>query len=445
VVAAADPLALAEVRRVGAESSWELARAGRRLAAALAAAPVAVPRWATEDLAAGVAGLAARWEALDGWVGRVGDAVASADALPGGAAGPVPPSVVVSSAAARGVAARPTWVDALSDEDAERQVLALGRRLRGVAPFIQGADRRRLQAELAPLVARVRARWPEASFVDPDDCRPPAGGRREPTGLEAALAVLSLPGEGRAVRTAGVAKAFAAGLVGGKARAGDEYDEVAPELARTLGHIASGLLVFGDVRDAFEESAKNNWKGAALAAAGVIPVFGDAAKGAEAAEHLAARADELADAGRLASDVKQLRRAQLDALRVERFPIPGGLAIHDTLPKAHVAELHIAKTDEFLVERLSRASRKSAVSTFSSDLEAEASIGQALAKRQPEIESWLEGGDSVLAMDVPLRHPVGRVLERGDPHTQPGHGVRVVLLRHDWDFRYRILTAFPTP
>jgi hypothetical protein len=306
-------------------------------------------------------------------------------------------------------------VDALSDEDAERQVLALGRRLRGVAPFIQGADRRRLQAELAPLVARVRARWPEASFVDPDDCRPPAGGRREPTGLEAALAVLSLPGEGRAVRTAGVAKAFAAGLVGGKARAGDEYDEVAPELARTLGHIASGLLVFGDVRDAFEESAKNNWKGAALAAAGVIPVFGDAAKGAEAAEHLAARADELADAAHALDDVREWRGVPLD------------LALHESWG-GHAGLKHVGLSDHELLQRLAAEPKIPAASTFPDEQTARVVLREVLERNRSEIDEWIRGSSFQYPADHPFPDPVGRVMMR-DGSATGGHNVRALLRR----------------
>jgi len=418
-VVSADPEALRAVRRVGVASSWELTRAGRRLQLALAAASragVELPAWAV-SLGDELVALATAWEALDRWVGEVGDAVAGADVV-GLAPAAGPGRTVAAASVAAFVEPAPTWVDGLTDEEAEAAVFAAARQLRPFAPFLLGSQRSTVREQLAPLVRRVRRRWPAAVIGRPEACR---GGRVQPKGLDDALDLLALPGPGRKPRVAGLVAGFASGFANG---AGDTagYDNLGGELARTAGHLASSVLIVGDVRDAGVEAARGNGWGVLAAAVAGVPGAGDAFKAAKSLDDVAGAAG---------------------ALR-KGAEIPGGLDAHDRLPKAHIASMHIGKSDEFLSDRLAAATKKRAVSTFIDREEAVRAISTALDVEAPKIATWLQTESATLVLEVPLDAPLGRVLLRGADAAIEGTHVRVVLLRHDWEHQYRVLTAFPT-
>lgn len=426
----ARPAALQAVRSSGRAADAELRAAGARLRATLSSVGsgrrTGVPAW-SESLGHDVLGLASSWSSLEGWVGRVGDALEAADdrfeALAGPLIGPPAPGGVGSkvvqapeAAVTAAVGERPTWVDGLSDDEALSVALLLAERYRPVADRIRGAERDRLRAQMWPLVARLRQRWPAAVLSAPTSpsvaCATPPP--RRPDGLEDAIGLLLFAGPGRVPHTAGVVEAFGDGFLGGELSS--PYDNLGGEVARSAGHVASGVLVFGDVRDALVEGSRDNWPGVALAVGGLVPGLGDAAKGAKAMDGLAS---------------------------VQRAGIPGGLAAHDALPKSHLSKFHIAKSDEFLRERLSR-SEKPVVSTFVDAAEAEAAIGSVLELERSRVLAWLGSNQAKLVLERP-DVSVGRVMVRGEPSSVEGRAVRVVLLRHEWEHQFRVLTAFPLP
>ena len=151
VLASDRPASLRRAGVVGQACDADLPRAGRRVGSALAAVRArAVPTSFFAGLGDDVA-LASAWSLLDTWVDRVAEAFERADtggapvAGGGGGAGgracgvigPALPAsngapVVVADAASGIAGEGPTWVDALSDAEAETVALRLATTLRPV-------------------------------------------------------------------------------------------------------------------------------------------------------------------------------------------------------------------------------------------------------------------------------------------------------------------------
>ncbi len=422
-VVAADPDALHDVRRVGASTSWALTREGRSLSAALAAAGPSVPAWA-RGLGDELVALASAWEELDGWVGRLGDAIADADVL----VGPMPQvRAVAAGVVAATVAPAPTWVDGLTDAEAEAQVLAAARRLRPFAPFLTGPARAALRAQLQPLWARVRAQWPDAVLRDPRaDASRCVAIRPMPKGLDEALDLLALPGEGRRWRTAGVAEAVLTGFVAGADF--DGYDDPRAELTRTGGHVASGLLGFGDARDAFIESLDRHWGAAFLAAAGIVPIAGDAARGLGSADEVVEGVAELRRFQHLADgaggSLRHIDIDELDAL--------GG----------HI-RTHVGKSTAQLRSRLLAEPDVRFASSFHDETVAEAAITSALEGNDPYIRRITDHGQTKTVFRSDVGFAVGEVVPQVGPPA-PTTVVEVVLKRAvDSDAGFRVHSAYP--
>ena len=144
-------------------------------------------------------------------------------------------------------------------------------------------------------------------------------------------------------------------------------------------------------------------------------------------------------------------------------PQPGGLGdirqpVHIVLQEhegehlGHTIERHVAKSDEYLMDRLNNNKKLKTVSTFSSLGMAEASINAVLNMQREQVAEWWRGDLARQAFfaRVPTH---GRYLTR-DILQQEGDGararpvpdmavVRVVLARKGEDFY--VLTAFPQP
>ena len=397
MLVSARPAALRRVAQVGAEADVDVVRAGRRLSGALARSGAGTWRPpAYRSLGDDVVRLASSWSALEAWVGRVGGAFERADAGRGLIG---PPSPVVSAPeVALGLAGEgPTWVDTLSDAEAEATALRLAGELRGTADRITGIERSQLRARLWPLVRRLRERWPEASFRNPSSssvCATPPP--RPPDGLEEAIRLLHLAGPGRVPHTAGVAEAFGDGFLGGEASA--SYDNLGGEVARTAGHVTSGVLVFGDVRDGLVEGSRGNWLGVGLAIGGLVPGAGDFLKGGKAI-------DEVIDARRVVID----------------------LAKHDDWG-GHGALKHIGLSDAQLRQRLLDEPKIPAASTFVDTTTATDVATSVVAENQGRIDDWLQGQGSQLHLDRRFADPVGRVLSRGGELAE-ARDVRLVIRR----------------
>jgi hypothetical protein len=364
--------------------------------------------------------LASSWSSLDAWVGRVGEAFERADSGGLGVGdrpiGPPAPArvVAVSEGALGPVAAGPTWVDPLSDDEAAAAAIRLAARLRPVADRITGDERSRLRARLWPLVQRLRTRWPAAAFTVPaaspsKACASPPV--RSPDGLEDALDILQLGGPGRAPHTAGVVEGFADGFLGGDLAA--SYDNLGAEVARTAGHVTSGVLVFGDVRDGIYEGSRGNWVGAAFAAAGLIPIAGDGMKGAKAI-------DEVVDARRLVIDLAE------EGAR-------GG----------HTLDLHVGQATSDLRHRLVVESDLRFSSSFVNRTEAEAAVAEALSAKMGYVERITVQGRPKTVFRYDVGRPVGEVVPAVGPPASTS--VIEVVLRADAESPsgFRVQSAYP--
>lgn len=125
---------------------------------------------------------------------------------------------------------------------------------------------------------------------------------------------------------------IAGGIVGGGAAvikgfvlgdAGDPYTNPWMEGLRQGGHIASGILVVGDIRDAGVAghsiiTTGDGWGDLGMSVIGLVPVIGDGAKAVKGADRVAdaARsADNIADAGDTAVDAGRAADGASDAGR----------------------------------------------------------------------------------------------------------------------------------
>ncbi len=88
---------------------------------------------------------------------------------------------------------------------------------------------------------------------------------------------------------------------------GGPYDNPWLEGLRNLGQFGSGVLVFGDVRDAGIAihsiwTTGEGWDDLGLSVIGLVPLLGDAAKGIKGAGNVAEVVDSAHDAGRVVDD-----------------------------------------------------------------------------------------------------------------------------------------------
>ena len=105
-------------------------------------------------------------------------------------------------------------------------------------------------------------------------------------------------------------------LVDGFARGdfGSAYDNPWLESLRQVGQFASGVLIFGDVRDAasaigeiVSSGGRDGWGNLGLSVVGVVPILGDSAKGIKGAAAIVDAfrgADRARDAGRVADGAR---------------------------------------------------------------------------------------------------------------------------------------------
>jgi hypothetical protein len=131
-------------------------------------------------------------------------------------------------------------------------------------------------------------------------------------------------------------------------------------------------------------------------------------------------------------------------------PIQVSLVAHEALG-GHTIERHVAKTDEYLIDRLLTDSRLNTVSTFSNLAVAEASVNAVLNLQREQVARWWQGelARQAFFARVPTH---GTYLTRAQLHNNPDAKpqwipdqavVRVVLVRRGDDFF--VLTAFPQP
>ncbi len=111
----------------------------------------------------------------------------------------------------------------------------------------------------------------------------------------------------------------------------------------------------------------------------------------------------------------------------------------------HTVDRHVARRDDWLLDRLVREPRIPAASSFPDRHTAREVIGLALAPDKGDLDEWAEtaNGGEVAEIRMAFEQPIGRVVPRGQAIAEPGHGLRL-FVRANGDGTCHLLTAYPT-
>jgi hypothetical protein len=121
----------------------------------------------------------------------------------------------------------------------------------------------------------------------------------------------------------------------------------------------------------------------------------------------------------------------------------GGLNAHEAAG-GHTLERHIAKTEAELAQRLAVESRISAASSFTNLSVAEAAIGEAIAKNEQSIASWVKSRSNRYTIDYNANRIVGISLRRRASKATSASRLKIVFQRSaNLPPGYFILTAYP--
>jgi hypothetical protein len=121
---------------------------------------------------------------------------------------------------------------------------------------------------------------------------------------------------------------------------------------------------------------------------------------------------------------------------------PSWLDAHEGV--GHTITKHVAKTLKDLQERLIREPRRTEVSTFRSQDEAELAIESTLRANESKIQRWLDDAEGSEAFRTDLGDEIGNVLVRGASNVVPATKVKVVLIPDaEMPAGWRLLTAHP--
>jgi len=148
--------------------------------------------------------------------------------------------------------------------------------VRAMTPALTDDDVKGLRRQLGPLRDKLREPYREAvaaAYVNGT-----AGGPEFPDGYAEVMHELAVPGPRRATFFGGL---LSGAITGSWDQTG--YDSVGGELGRGTGGILTGLLLVGDLRDATADAWHHRWFDLGLDGIGLVPVFGDIAKGGRTA------------------------------------------------------------------------------------------------------------------------------------------------------------------
>lgn len=122
----------------------------------------------------------------------------------------------------------------------------------------------------------------------------------------------------------------------------------------------------------------------------------------------------------------------------------GGLDAHENAG-GHLIERHVAKSEQWLLDRVSR-DNISAASSFRNLPEAEHFVSATIADHQARVDAWADGsGGNRLVIDTTFDASTGISVSRGDTRAVDVFSVRLVLERSDQlDIGYRIVTGYPS-
>ena len=121
----------------------------------------------------------------------------------------------------------------------------------------------------------------------------------------------------------------------------------------------------------------------------------------------------------------------------------GGLEAHENVG-GHLIERHVAKSEQWLLDRVSRENI-SAASSFRDLPEAEHFVSATIADHQARVDAWADGsGGNRLVIDTTFDASTGISVSRGDTRAVDVFSVRLVLERSSQlDIGYRIVTGYP--
>jgi len=122
----------------------------------------------------------------------------------------------------------------------------------------------------------------------------------------------------------------------------------------------------------------------------------------------------------------------------------GGLEAHEDAG-GHLIERHVAKSEQWLLDRVSR-DNISAASSFRDMPEAERFVSATIADHQARVDAWVDGsGGNRLVIDSTFDASTGISVGRGDTRAVDVFSVRLVLERsNQLDIGYRIVTGYPS-
>ncbi|MET0327376.1 MAG: RNase A-like domain-containing protein [Luteimonas sp.] len=121
----------------------------------------------------------------------------------------------------------------------------------------------------------------------------------------------------------------------------------------------------------------------------------------------------------------------------------GGLEAHEDVG-GHLIERHVGKSEQWLLDRVSRENI-SAASSFRDLPEAAHFVSATIADHQDRVDAWVDGsGGNRLVIDTTFDASTGISVSRGDTSAVDVFSVRLVLERSSQlDIGYRIVTGYP--
>ncbi|WP_395692210.1 RNase A-like domain-containing protein [Nocardioides sp.] len=123
----------------------------------------------------------------------------------------------------------------------------------------------------------------------------------------------------------------------------------------------------------------------------------------------------------------------------------GFLRRHEGVGRGHSIERHVAKSREWLQERVVNHRTARFASSFRDEAVADRAVTGLLRTRTSEIEAWMSASDRQLTMQARLRNAIGICVDRSG-NVVDATGIRIVLVKDPTMAEgFYIKTAFPTP
>jgi hypothetical protein len=210
------------------------------------------------------------------------------------------------------------------------------------------------------------------------------------------------------------------------------------QFGKAVGQLASGLAIYGDVRDSIAEYSRGNWLGGTWDLAGAVPGLGDAAKilgfGLDAAS-IVRRADEVVDAAHHAA--RAADAAQVALVR------GGGLRAHE-LAGGHTIAAHVEPTVFDLRQRVATDPTVTGATRFYDLPTAERAIEEALAGNADKISKVLDGRRRRQELVAVFDGPIGHGFARGSSELVEVNTLRVfIVAAPDAPLGFIVETAHP--